>query len=325
VWVKDGLEWPNVLSKAPASLGKYTVVPDGFLPPGKENGGMFLADTSGTVHRIAKYLKGAFYHEVEWHDFNGDGLLDLLTSRVIKRRWWGFKPTFKGELLWLENPGKNRMLSTEWTEHKITDGPDVIFKSQPYGSGLAVFSTEFFDVPRITVRILSSTGQQLDMKIIDDTVGKPFAVDIVDLDGDGTKELLVTNHQDNEDDVKAGVFAYEMPSDLIRGSYQRHTLAQDVSKCKVDSAGVGSPGFARAFHPKVSESPTTPKHIIVAGDGSFDVWVLRPTGRFQYETEIIDIGGTTGELLIRDITGDGITDVIITDNDNFNLRALTFE
>jgi len=319
------LEWPNVLSKAPSSLGDYTVVPDGFLPPGKSNGGMFLADSSGTVHRIAKYMKGAFYHEVEWHDFNNDGLPDLLTSRVIKGGWL-FAPTFSGELIWLENPGKSKMLSQEWVEHKITEGPDVIFKSQPHGSGLAVFCTEFFrDVPRITVRLVSSSGVQTDMRVIDDTVGKPFAVDLADLDGDGKKELLVTNHQDNEDDVKAGVFAYEMPSDLISGSWPRHTLAQDVSKCKTDSPGVGSPGFARAFQPKVGTSSRTPPHIIVAGDGSFDVWVLRPTGRFQYETEVIEIGGTTGELLIHDITGDGITDVIITDNDNFNLRALTFE
>jgi len=324
LWVSTnaGLKWPNKLSRVPAEYGDYIVVPDGFLPPGKENGNIFLADRKGNVNRITAKVKGAFYHEVEWHDFNGDGLKDMLTQRVIKSGIFSFK--FKGEMMWYENPGASDFTS-EWKANFIAEGPDVIFKTTPYKGGLAVFCTEFFgEVPRISVRLVNTRGVQTAMRIIDDNLGKPFAVNLVDLDGDGQYELLASNHQDDEDDIKMGVFAYEINwDDLINGEYPRHTVAYDVSNIKVETAGVGAPGFAYGFYPK--QGMTGPKHVICAGDGSFDVWYMRPTGRFQYETQIIDINGTTGELLLHDFDADGILDVLVPDNDYWKVHGITFE
>lgn len=327
-WIGSGLQWPNKLSRSPAEVGDFVVVPDGFLPPGKSDGNIFLADAAGTIHRISKEVKGAFYHEVEWFDFNGDGLLDMLTARTIKTGPpWRMK--WDGELLWYENPGKSSILTQEWPEHVITKGPDVIFKSMHYNGGHAIFTTEFFlssesDVPKLSVHFVSNSGVKSGSRVIDSTaLGKPFAVDIVDVDGDGKKELLVTNHQDNEDAVKPGVFVYEIPDDLEGGEYTRHTITQGISRCKVDDAGVGSPGFANAFYPKVGM--TGPKHIITAGDGSFDIWFSKPTGkRFEYETDVIDFDGTTGQLMLHDISGDGIMDVLVPDNDYWKIRGLTF-
>ena len=45
---------------------------------------MFLADRKGNIHRITDNAKNKFYHEVEWHDFNGDGSKDILTVRVSR-------------------------------------------------------------------------------------------------------------------------------------------------------------------------------------------------------------------------------------------------
>jgi hypothetical protein len=327
-WVKAGdVIWPNKLSKTPTGYPEYTVVPDGFLPPGKTDGGVFLVSPNGAAARITAEKKDAFYHEVEWHDFNGDGHLDLLTARVIKGGpFW--KPVFEGELMWLENPGKNQMTSQYWKEHVITQGPDVIFKSKPYNGGLAVYCTEFFrkEGPRITLRFLDASGTQTFERVVDESTGKPMGVRLGDLDGDGHDELIVTNHQDNDDDVKAGVFAFEIPSDLKYGAFVKHTLCYDVTPVVGDSPGVGAPGFAEVFHPRVGAGPSERKHLVVAGDGTFDVWYLKPVsgGRFKYETQIITLGGTTGELLVMDFDNDGVNDVLIPDNDNFNLRAITF-
>jgi len=323
-WVtqRKGLKWPNKLSRVPSEYGDYIVIPDGFLPPGKADGNIYLADKKGNIDRVSPAISGAFYHEVEWHDFNGDGLKDMLTQRVIKSGIFSFK--FKGELMWLENPGASDFLS-EWKTHIIAEGPDVIFKSKPYKGGLAVFCTEFFgDIPRISVRLVNTQGVQTAMRIIDDNLGKPFAVNLVDLDDDGKYELLASNHQDDEDDIKMGVFAYEINwDDLINGEYPRHTVAYDVSNIKQKTAGVGSPGFAYGFYPK--QGMTGPKHVICAGDGSFDVWYMTPTGRFQYDVQVIDINGTTGELLLHDFDGDGVMDIIVPDNDYWKLHGISFE
>jgi len=315
----SGLLWPNKLARTPAEMGDMIAIPDGFLPPGKDNGNIFFAESDGTVHRVTKEKKGSFYHEVEWHDFNGDGHKDMLAARAVKGGpFWA--PKFSGELLWFQNPGDD--VFQEWKEHLITEGPDVIFKSIPYNGGLAVFSAEFF-AERLTVTFLNSKGDKTGYRVIDDTLGKAFAVDYVDLDGDGQKELLATNHQGPKDDVLPAVFGYEVPADLLSGDFPRHSLAYGASKCKTSNAGAGGPGIARAFYPQkgMGGSP----YIIAAGDCSFDVWILKPTGnRFEYDVQLIDFEGTIGELLIHDFNGDGITDVLVPDNDFWKLSVITF-
>jgi hypothetical protein len=324
----EGLLWPNILSKTPAGYGDYLVVPDGFLPPGKRDGEVYLVDTAGSVAPITRSEPRVFYHEVEWHDFNGDGLLDILTARVKLTGRFSIK--FSGEMVWLENPGKDKMYGTVWTEHSVTSGPDVVFKSVPYAlldGGLAVFATEFFNPngPRLTVNFIDKNGVKESTRLIDDTIGKPFAVDIVDLDGDGVDELLVTNHQSNGEEPKPAVYAFEVPwANLKNGQYTRHTLCYGIAENVDDTSFVGAPGFAHGFYPRAGM--TGPKWVFAAGDGSYDVWILKPkAGRFQYEAETIWIGGTTGQILEHDYDGDGILDLLIPDNDFWKLHVITFE
>jgi len=319
---KKEMQWPNILNRLPAEYGDYIVIADGFLPPGKSDGNIFLANSTGGLFRITPEEKGACYHETDFHDFNGDGLEDILTARFVKSGPF-FAPKFNGDLLWYENPGVSQITS-EWKQHIITQGPDVIFKKIPYEKGFAIFTTEFFD-QRLTVQFVSAQGVLIDSRVIDDSVGKPFAVSYEDLDGDGTAELLVTNHQDEtKDDIGKGIFAYEVPSDLRTGKFLRHTLAQDVSDLKAPGGGAGSPGIAEAFYPRVGM--TGPKHIIAAGDGSFDVWYLVPkAGRFQYDVSIIEFEGTTGQMLLNDFDNDGVMDVLVPDNDQWKLQLITFE
>jgi len=329
---KTGLKWPNKLGRAPKELGDFITIPDGFIVPGQSDGDLFLGRADGTMAKISKSKKGTFYHEVEWHDFNGDGLKDILTVRCTKES--DFKFNFVGEMVWMENPGKDLMDKVEWVEHHIADGPDVIFKSRPGpNGGLNVFTTEFFNAagPQLSVYLLDAKGKMYDSKVIDTDeggMGKPFAVDIVDLDDDGVEELLVTNHQGPKDEILPAVFAYEVNwNDLTGGasSYKRHTLTYGPSENKVDNPGVGAPGFAHGFYPTAGMSG--PQYIFAAGDGAFDVWILvpKPGERFGYDTKIVDINGTTGEILRYDFDGDGIQDLLVPDNDFWGLHVITFE
>ena len=47
--------------------------------PLKADGNVFLADRKGNIHRITVSAKNKFYHEHEWHNFNGDGSKDIST------------------------------------------------------------------------------------------------------------------------------------------------------------------------------------------------------------------------------------------------------
>lgn len=324
--ISEGILWPNKLGHAPPSVSGQSdmlVIPDGFLVPTKSDGNIFLS-AGGNLHRITPKKKGAFYHEVEWHDVDGDGHLDILVPRAITG---GFIPSFRGELMWYRNPGPEKVMTEEWEEHKIVDGPDVICHSKPYKGGLASFCSHFWDgAGKLMVHGLTNRGVHQWSRVIDDRCLKCFSVRPVDIDGDGVLDLLSTNHPDRVNE--SGVFGYEVPwDDLQNGQFTKHVLAINIFQTILGNAGVGAPGFAQAFYPEVGTT-TGPKHIVVAGDGSLDVWHLAPKQgeRFVYEPrQVIPPKGTTGELLVHDFDGDGIVDVLVPDNDKWDLTAFTFK
>ena len=86
---------------------------------------------------------------------------------------------------------------------------------------------------------------------------------------------------------------------------------------------MGFPGFAYSFYPQ--KGMPGPKHIVCAGDGSFYVWYMVPTRCFQYEIQIIDFPGTTGELLLTDFDGDGIMDILVPEATCGGIYRITFK
>lgn len=324
--VTEGILWPNKLDHAPPSVsghhGEVLVIPDGFLVPTKSNGNIFF-HAGGNLHRITPQKDGAFYHEVEWIDFDGDGHLDILSPRAITG---GLIPSFRGELMWYRNPGPDKMMTEEWEEHKILDGPDVICQTQEYQDGLASFCSHFWDgTGKLMVHFMTKQAEHRWSRVIDEDCVKCFSVKPVDIDGDGILDLLSTNHPDKKDE--SGVFGYEVPwDDLQNGQFTKHVLATNIFQTILGNAGVGAPGFPEAFYPVVGTT-TGPKHIVVSGDGSLDVWHLAPIAgqRFAYEPrQVMPPRGTSGQLLVHDFDGDGIMDVLVPDNDKFELKAFTF-
>jgi hypothetical protein len=121
--------WPNFAKVVPESVfnQRVIVVPDGFLPPGKNNGGVYLVvmdstDITKTVKTvtITHNKSGYFYHMGFWMDLNGDGRMDFLTAKSNAK-------VGQGELVWYEHPAEGLDATENWTEHIITTGPDVEF------------------------------------------------------------------------------------------------------------------------------------------------------------------------------------------------------
>ena len=144
----DNYKWPNSISTVPQDVFgsgiKAIVVPDGFLPPGKGDGNVFvLVDENGKWfnHQISTLKSGYFYHAGEWVDINGDGRKDFLSARTNAQAG-------SGQLVWFEHPaeGLNKL---PWTEHVVTAGPDVMFEVKDnlkgYENSFVVFASEFFN------------------------------------------------------------------------------------------------------------------------------------------------------------------------------------
>ncbi len=80
------------------------VAPDGFLVPGKTNGGIYIMTMdqyditkSTSVTKISTEPRGYFYHMGVWIDLNGDGRKDFITARSNAKAGGG-------QLVWFEHP-----------------------------------------------------------------------------------------------------------------------------------------------------------------------------------------------------------------------------
>ena len=123
-------EWPNNTRVIPEDVfgERAIVVPDGFLVPGKKDGGIFVVrmddedilKTKETVEITAK-KNNYFYHMGYWVDLNGDGRKDFITARSNAKKG-------HGELLWLEHPEGGLDSGSTWTEHVLGSLADVCFE-----------------------------------------------------------------------------------------------------------------------------------------------------------------------------------------------------
>lgn len=161
---------------------------------------------------------------------------------------------------------------------------------------LQVWAAQFFTNPGLHLyRISTHNASVVSSVTVDHAMGAAEGVQAVDLNGDGRLELLANSHLGG---AGGAVYAYELPDDITTGTVKRHTLASGFKVRFRHAAGIlpclfpsrarrraqvtekgfaqAAPGFTTPFRP--SGSDKGPQHILVAGDGSQEAYLLTPTG-----------------------------------------------
>jgi hypothetical protein len=145
-----------------------------------------------------------------------------------------------------------------------------------------------------------------------------FSVQFVDVNGDGKKDILASNH---EGDGNGGVYAWEVPS--AAGKWIKHDLAVGFP---IRNGGQfqAAPGGAEAFYPRKGD--TGRPHIVVSGDGSQQAYILVPgTTPWRFTTTLLhECAGTVGGIAIGDVNGDGNKEIYIPCYDKGYLVAYSY-
>lgn len=259
------IRWPNDVTVVPKEMfGKEGVlVASGFMLPKNNTGEVSFIDIeTGTKEKLTQDKKGWFYHKAIPFDLKNDGNVGVLTARSNKSMT-SFGAS-AGELVWLEKPEKK---GEPWKEHLLMNGPDVHFDMTDLdGDGKKeIVAGEFFN-DRLSY-IWQEDGK-FNRRVFDKGLKNPFDVEFVDINNDGKKEILVTNHT-----TKGSVFVYEIPEDPKKGDFVKHEIASNLKTYNLLPVN-HAPGKALSFYPK--QGMGGKPFILVAGDGSGKLHLLTP-------------------------------------------------
>ena len=151
---------------------------------------------------------------------------------------------------------------------------EVVQNFPGYENSLIIFAAEFFN-KKVTVYEIKN-AEVVNYRILDTLIDQAYSVHYLDINADGKYELLVNNHE--KDNTKAGIFLYEVPEDIFSGVFKRTQIASGFK----NAFSLLIPNMCPGFPYPVKPTPTSPVHILIAGDGDYSAHLMRPDGKGGY-------------------------------------------
>ncbi|MCK6370872.1 MAG: hypothetical protein L6Q83_05995 [Gammaproteobacteria bacterium] len=351
------MNWPNDAIRVPDGVVPFeaVAVPQGFhpaIPPGRLS--LINLDDPNRQEYIVHQSTGGppgdscdnitskprFYHDMVFVDMDADGLKDIATVRSsFKVAGYGSVCFFTGEIVYFKNPGPALSPTVQWEEHLLLEpsGPDIAIEAYDFeNDGVPELIASSFFILNGFVKIYGApVGQTWSVvdpvngpfvrqgNIVGAGQGRPFNVEVVDINIDGKVDLLTTNHQPDNcfeptlEPIPGRVNVFEQPAsgNVFGGGWIRHTIKDNIrpnATFPPPTAYPGrlAPGKAKAFAPVRGLQGKVKPWIVVGGDEASKVWLLTPKStsktNWDYQSAVIfDINDYYGPGTTQTIMGPG--------------------
>lgn len=272
-----------------------------------------------------------FWHEVAQIDLDGDGKKDILTTSAqtqdASNNNNGSINPKKAKIEWYRHMGNG-----VFQYHLINDSLGGVFiKAHDIdsdGDKDIVVSQFFWNTNRPALVWLENTASPSaantytgtwNYHIIDNTTGLGYYFEFHDMDGDGDKELVYDNHNNqNNTAVKygsgpvlnPGIYYFDIPANPATSNQWPKTTIYEGFRVNLfdfgNPASQGSPGI---FSIGDIDGNGT-EDIVVPGDGNDTLYLFRQTASHSYVKETLDLGKMFGMAMITDLDGDGKKEVV---------------
>lgn len=318
----EALAWPNdpTLEDVDGDGDIDVVVPGGFFVCsffGDPCGSLFWYENDGTgggwtPHEIVPAGSELFYHRAELADFDGDGLLDLITSGEFF-----IPPAGEATTVWFK--GTEDADRFEKTARIIGEGggslPRVLDLD---GDGdLDVATAEFFVEGESAVwfeRVAEPSAENVDgvfVRHVIDTDPGP-SIQLSFFEQGGTRYALLSNHTSiHRDEGDSGVFLYEVPEQPQAMMKWEGQMISEGIVSRPDE------GLARNAAPGIFDigdiDGDGDVDVLVSGDGDESVYWLEQKSIGEWTTHVLQTGfGQAGSTIITDLNGDGTNELIMS-------------
>jgi hypothetical protein len=290
---------------------------------------LYLNEGGGDSWQRVEIGTGIVAMETEVADFDDDGDLDIAAVELFDRN------DGIGRVTWYENSGDVR---GGWTERPITDiaGPIYISSGDLDGDGAIdlVFGSSTYDEGR-GVWMLRNLGNSFDAPaVIDADVQEVRSVQVADMDGDGTSDVVVAARDSYEIAwyqrtgsafTKNLIATADLPTDIrvanLDGDPELEVVASTAGKLDYFDPPTWTPSTIAIF------AAALDSRIAVAdfdGDGSTDVAagtslldgelrIYLNEGGGNFASELVQSGyAGLNHVAGGDLDGDGRTDLLTT-------------